>query len=101
MSQENLSSGFATKYDSNWRAQLLKLARGLKFWIKKLDIVLSKVQTTKTLIRLCGCAGRSVSLLFVYGINRLCHDVPPICLYLEWLQSYAIPPFSHNSNHFL
>ena len=32
-SQENLSSGFSTKVDTNRPAQLQKLARGLKFWI--------------------------------------------------------------------
>ena len=30
-SRENLSSGFATRYDSNWPAQRYKLARVLKF----------------------------------------------------------------------
>ena len=33
-------------------AQLQKLARGLKFWLQKLDITLSRQRTTKTLIRL-------------------------------------------------
>ena len=33
MSQENLSSGFATRKDSNRPAQPQKLATGLKFWI--------------------------------------------------------------------
>ena len=32
-SQENLSSGFATRSDSNRPAQLQRLARDLKFWI--------------------------------------------------------------------
>ena len=32
-SRENLSLGFATRYDSNWPAQLQKLARVLKLWI--------------------------------------------------------------------
>ena len=31
-------------------------------------------RTTKTLIRLCRCAGWSASLLFAYGINRFSHD---------------------------
>ena len=35
-SRENLSSGFATKVDSNWPVQPQKLARGLKFRIYKL-----------------------------------------------------------------
>ena len=33
LSWENLSSGFATRYDSNRTAQLQRLARVLKFWI--------------------------------------------------------------------
>ena len=33
ISRENLSSGFASRYDSNQPAQLQRLARGLKFWI--------------------------------------------------------------------
>ena len=33
-------------------AQLQKLARGLKLWLQKLDIILSRQRTTKTLIRL-------------------------------------------------
>ena len=50
-SRENLSSGFATKVDSNWPAQPQKLDRGLKLRIYKLGIILSRQQTTKVLIR--------------------------------------------------
>ena len=39
------------------------------------DIILSRQQTTKVLTRLHGCAGRSVPLLFTYGINRFSHEV--------------------------
>ena len=38
-SQENLSLGFPTKWGSNRPAQLQRLARGLKFWIYKLEVL--------------------------------------------------------------
>ena len=37
-------------------------------------------RTTKALIRLRGCAGWSVPLLFAYGINRFSHDVAHLCV---------------------
>ena len=37
--------------------------------------LLSRQRTTKALIRLRGCAGRSVPLLFTYDKNRFSHDV--------------------------
>ena len=42
--------------------------------IETRDIKLSRQRTTKVLIRLWGCIGRSVTLLFAYGINRFSHD---------------------------
>ena len=59
-----------TRSDSNRPAQLQKLAWGLKFWLHKLDITLSRQRTTKALIRLRGCAGWSAPLLFAYEIRR-------------------------------
>ena len=38
-------------------------------------IILPRQQTTKALIRLCGCAGWSAPLLFAYGKNGVSHDV--------------------------
>ena len=35
MTQENLSSGFPTRSDTNWAVQSQKMDRGLKFWIKE------------------------------------------------------------------
>ena len=32
--QENQSSGFPTRYDTNWHIQSQKTARSLKFWIE-------------------------------------------------------------------
>ena len=43
--------------------------------IETIDFILSRQRTTKALIRLRGCAGRSAPLLFAYGTNRFCHDV--------------------------
>ena len=44
-------------------------------------IILSRQRTTKALIRLHGCAGRSASLLFAYGKSRFCHDVAHLYVY--------------------
>ena len=41
-------------------------------------IILSRQRTTKTLIRLRGCAGWSAPLLFAYGINRFSDDMAQI-----------------------
>ena len=38
-SRKNLSSGVATRADSNRPAQLQRLDRGLQFWIQKLEIL--------------------------------------------------------------
>ena len=38
-SRENLSSGFATKVDSNRPAQLQRLARGLKIWLYQVEVL--------------------------------------------------------------
>ena len=38
MSWENLSSGFATSLDSNRPAQLLRLARVLKFQLQEVEV---------------------------------------------------------------
>ena len=65
-SRENLSSGVPTKRVSNQSPQLQKLARKNEILlVASLDMVLSKTQITKALIRLRGCAGWSVPVLFV------------------------------------
>ena len=46
--------------------------------IETRGIILSRQRTTKTPIRLRGCAGISASLLVAYGINRFSHDVAHI-----------------------
>ena len=43
--------------------------------IASIGIILSRQQTTKALIRLCGCTGCSAALLFAYGKSRFSHDV--------------------------
>ena len=48
--------GFATRYDSNRPAQLQKQASHEIANIETSDIILTRQQTTKALIRLCGCA---------------------------------------------
>ena len=49
-SQENVSSGFATRYDSNRLAQLQKLASLESLSNASINIILSKEQTTKMLM---------------------------------------------------
>ena len=67
-SQENMSSGFATRQDSNWPAQIHRLA--------SLEILhASSMPVGIILSRLRGCAGWSASLLFAYEISRFSHDV--------------------------
>ena len=61
-SQQNLSSGFPTKLETNQSPQLQRLARILKFEAS-LDIILSSKRITKALISLSGCAGWSAYLL--------------------------------------
>ena len=56
--------------DARWR---------LEIWdIETRGIILSRQRTTKALVRLRGCAGRSAPLLFAYGKSRFCHDVAHI-----------------------
>ena len=63
---------FPARYDSNWPAQLQKLARVLKFRLQNLrDIVLFNQRTTKALIRLRGCPDWSAPLLFAYDIRHI------------------------------
>ena len=44
-------------------------------YLVSIEIILSRQQTIKALIRLHGCGGWSAPLLFAYGINRFSHDV--------------------------
>ena len=74
-SRENLSSRFATSWDSNRPAQLQRLPSFEILAIANTGIILSGQRTTKALIRLPGFAGWSVPLLFACGINRFSHDV--------------------------
>ena len=60
-----------TKQDTNWPAKLQRLSRILKFRLYKLKVSLSWQRTTKALIRLRGCTGRSAPLLFAYGIRHI------------------------------
>ena len=50
--------------------------------IETRDIIPSRQRTTKTLIRLRGCAVWIAHLLFAYGINRFSHDVAHILLFM-------------------
>ena len=61
--------------DANQPAKLMRLASLEILAIASRDIILSRQQTTKALIRLRRCTGLSVPLLFTYGINRFSHDM--------------------------
>ena len=84
---------FPARSDSNWPAQLQKLAGGLRFWLQKLDITLARQRTTKALIRLRGCAGWSAPLLFTYDIKHIftwpgsiiLKSVTPLLYWKWWL----------------
>ena len=67
-SQENLSSGFATRVDLNWSVQPQKLGRGLKFRIKKLELLYYLGRKNKG-------ADQTAQMFFAYGINWFSHDV--------------------------
>ena len=77
-SWENLSSGFATRWNSIQPAQLQRLASLEISALASRGITLSRQRTTKVLIRLRRCAGWSASLLFAYCINRFSHEVAHI-----------------------
>ena len=58
------------------QTSLLSTSQGLEILdIASRCIILSRWRTTKTVIRLHGCAGWSAPLLFAYGKNRFSHDV--------------------------
>ena len=81
LSQENLSLGFATSWDTNRPAQLQRLARVLILEMSAIasrGIILSKQRTIQVLIRLLGCAGWSAPLLFANGKSRFFHDMAHI-----------------------
>ena len=71
--------------------------------ISSRGIILSRQRTTKTLIRLRGCAGWSAPLLFDYGINRFSQDaaqvffinynVSPILLKFPEKKIVSLPAF--------
>ena len=69
-SQQNLSSGFPSKRDSNHSPQL-RFESSLE---ASLDMILSSKRITKVLISLRGCAGWSASLLFTTPGDRFCGD---------------------------
>ena len=91
-SRENLSSGFATRVDSNWPAQPQRLEISD---IETRGIILSRQWTTKVLIRLRRCAVWPASLLFAYCINMFSHDVAHIYPIIEQL-SYELRWIHHS-----
>ena len=72
-SPENLSSGFATREDSIWPAQLQGLAKVLKFRLHQVEV--SYYPGSEQQQRWSDCAGWSAPLFFAYDINKFSHDV--------------------------
>ena len=58
--------------------------------IESIGIILSRQRTTKALIRLRGCAGCSVPLLFAYEINRFSRDAAQFTCRMDRLTSDII-----------
>ena len=97
--EKNLSSGFATRVDSNWPVQPQKLDRLEILDTETRGIILSRRQTTKALMRMRGCPGWSGPLLFAYGINRFSHDVAQfnsniakVCIQIKWTVNLLVQP---------
>ena len=67
-----------TRQNSIWSAQLQRLASLETYAIENIDILLSRQQTLKVLMRLRGCTGWYAFLSFAYGKNRFSHDVAPL-----------------------
>ena len=91
LSQENLSPGFATWLDSNRPAQIQKLARGLKFWIQKLEVLYylfieqqrcwSDCADAQADLRLC-CSHRAITGFLVTRLIQRC------VTWLKWALSW-------------
>ena len=71
-SWENLSSGVSDQVGLKLACSTTKASMRLEILVKETgDITLSRQRTTKALIRLRGCAGRSAPLLFAYDIRHI------------------------------
>ena len=66
--------------------------------IATIRIILSRQRTTKGLIRLRGCVGWSVPLLFVYGINRFSHEVAHAKVLFMYKKAMNLSPGSATVN---
>ena len=71
-SNENVSSGVCDQLRFKPACAATETSQNLEILdLETRDIILSKEQTTKALIRLRGCAGWSAPLLFAYGIRHI------------------------------
>ena len=72
MTWQNLSSGASDQARHKPACAATEASYNLEISaIEYRDIILTKQRTTKVLIRLCGCAGWSASLLFAYDIRHI------------------------------
>ena len=78
---ENVSSGISDQVRLQLACSATEASMTLAILVTETrDITLSRQQTTKALIRLHGCAGWSVPLLFAYDIRHI----------FSWPSSYAL-----------
>ena len=74
-SRENLSSWFPTQSNTNSAVQQQKMARGLKFQIKKVDGLYYLCSENKGTDQLCGDRAADLHLCFrIYAKSRFSHD---------------------------
>ena len=64
MSQENLSSGFLIRYDTNWGVQSQKMAKGLKFQIYEVESLYYLCSENKNADQLHGHRAADLRLCF-------------------------------------
>ena len=83
ISRENLSCGFLTELDSNQIGQIQTLAKNEILDEASLDIILSKKQTVKALIRLRVCAGWSEPLLVAHTCTTLLEISCRVSIYFD------------------
>ena len=81
MTQENRSSGFLTKTDTNPAVQPQKMARGLKFGIKIEEGSHNPCSENKGADQLCGYREADLRLCFRICKKRFFHDAALIMYY--------------------
>ena len=66
---------FATRVDSNRPAQLMRLARVLKFWLQQVEVLHYPGSEQQRCWSDCADAQADLRVLFTYGMNRFSHGI--------------------------